>query len=76
MREEIKGLELEQVSGGRYFINTERKLVVFQNVEGVFKLKVKPYLAMEVMDSLIGKFETEAEYDQACVEALTNLGMI
>ncbi|MBR3739584.1 MAG: hypothetical protein IKN04_03885 [Clostridia bacterium] len=76
MRQEIKDLELEQVTGGRYFINKDKKIVVFQNVAGVFQLKCKPSEAMDAMDELIGKYKTEAEYDQACVNLLQSKGWI
>ena len=76
MRKEISDMGLEQVAGGRYFINTDKKLVVFQHVEGVFQLKCKPSTAMDAMDELIGQYETEAEYDQACVDMLRENGWI
>lgn len=76
MRKEINSSDLQKVAGGRYFINTDKKLVVFQHVDGVFNLKCKPSQAMDAMDDLIGKYATEEEYDEACVEMLRNNGWI
>ena len=76
MRQEMKDFEMEKVAGGRYFINTDRKLVCFQNVEGVYQLKCKPSQAMDAMDELIGQYATEAEYDQACLAMLQANGWV
>lgn len=76
MKKEINDLELEAVSGGRYFINTTKKLLCFQNVGGVYTLKCSPYQAMEAMDGLIGQYKTEKEYDEACVALLQSKGWI
>ena len=77
MREEIKDLELEQVTGGRYWINTNKKRVAWDNVSGSYALKnCTVYQAQEAMDGLIGKYKTQAEYDQACFNLLKSKGWI
>ncbi len=77
MREEIKAEELENVSGGRYVINGNTHQVAFRDAQQVFKLKnCTDYQAMEAMDSLIGKYKTELEYDNACIALLQSKGWI
>lgn len=78
MREEINDSMVEQVNGGRYYLNGNNKKLVFTTMKGtVFTLKgCSDYQAMELMDSLIGKYPTQAEYDQACVNELKKNGWI
>ncbi len=77
MREEIKAEELENVSGGRYVINGDTHQVAFRDAKKVFKLKnCTDYQAMEAMDSLIGKYSSEVEYDNACIALLQSKGWI
>ena len=73
---ELTDLELENVAGGRYYINVNTGALVFTSTNQVYNLKCSAYQAMEVMDSLVGVYGTEAEYDQACVDLLTSNGWI
>lgn len=76
MREELNLEEMTGVSGGKYVINGNTKQVAFKNVQKVFTLKCSPYQAMEAMDALIGKYDTEEKYDKACIKMLANKGWI
>ena len=76
MRKELNDLELTKVSGGGAYINTRRKLLVFDSFDDVFHIKGSPYEAQELMDSLIGKYTTTLEFDTACVELLRSKGFI
>lgn len=71
MREELSFDELAAVNGGKYVVNGNTKQVAFLNVRKCYKLKCSPYQAMELMDSLIGQYPTEEEYDNACIAALS-----
>ena len=73
MRNMIDDNELEQVSGGRYWISTQKKRVCWDNVPGVYNLKnCTVYQAQQAMDELVGKYHTQAEYDQACYNLLSS----
>lgn len=77
MRNEMNFDDLESVTGGRYVINGNTHKVAFRDIKEIYTLKnCTDYQAMEVMDSLIGVYDTEAEYDRACVEKLKGLGWI
>ena len=76
MRQEINDLELEQVAGGRYYVNVNKKLITFSTIKDVFTLKCNPYTAMEAMDSLSGNYTDAAGYDKACVKMLQDNGWI
>ena len=76
MREQINSKDMEQVTGGRYHLNKSNKKIFFDNVEGVFTITGSVYLAQELMDGLVGKYATEAEYDKACVDILRKNGLI
>lgn len=76
MRKEIADLELEQVNGGRYYVHIKKKMVCWDTIDGVYNLKCSPYVAMEAMDELSGKFANKAEYDKACFDLLKHNGWI
>lgn len=76
MRKELNLEELTGVSGGRYMINGNTKQVTFRDANRTYNLKCSPYEAMEAMDALIGKYETEKEYDVACIKMLMAKGWI
>jgi len=77
MHKELTMDELDSVAGGKYVINGRTNQVAFRDAKQVFSLKnCDVYQAMEVMDSLIGKYNTEEEYDKACIAALQNKGWI
>lgn len=77
MRREIVENELTQVAGGRYWINANTERVAWDNIEGSYQLQnCSVYDAEEAMDGLIGKYRTQAEYDQACYELLDSKGWI
>ena len=69
--------DLDAVSGGRYIINGNTHQVGFRDAQQIFQLKnCSDYEAMEAMDSLIGKYATEVEYDNACIALLQSKGWI
>lgn len=78
MREELNVNDLNQVVGGKVYINTRTRKIGFNNISGVYPLKdgASAYAALELCDSLIGKYATDAEYDQACFNALKAQGFI
>ena len=78
MREELDFENLENVSGGRYIVNGNTHQVAFRDVKRVFNLSpdCDEYEAMRLMDSFVGKYATEQEYDNACIEALRARGWI
>ena len=78
MRKELDIENLESVNGGRYVINGNLHQVAFRDARQVFKLSdsCDEYEAMRLMDSFIGKYATEQEYDNACIEALRARGWI
>ena len=77
MRDELKFEDMESVSGGRYAINGNTHQVAFMDAKKVFKLKnCTDYQAMELMDSLIGQYSSEKEYDEACIAKLQAKGWI
>jgi len=74
---ELSMEELDAVSGGRYVINGNTHQVAFRDVQQIFHLKnCSDYEAMEAMDSLIGVYATEVEYDNACIALLQSKGWI
>lgn len=77
MREELKDLEMEQVAGGRYYVNGNTKKVAFDTIRGGFQLKnCTVYDAMREMDGLRGTCSSQQEYDQACYNLLKDKGWI
>lgn len=78
MREELDFESLDNVSGGRYVINGNTHQIAFRDARQVFKLKpnADEYEVMRLCDKLIGKYKTEAEYDNACISALKTQGWI
>lgn len=78
MRKELNPDSLEAVNGGRYVINGDKHQIAFRDVRQVFKINesVSDYDVMEVCDSFVGKYATEEEYDNACINALKSRGWI
>ena len=78
MREELSMEKVGTVTGGRYVINGNTHQVAFRDVRKIFNLtgSCDEYDAMKLMDSFIGQFATEEEYDNACIEALRERGWI
>lgn len=78
MRSEIMDGDLELVAGGNYYINKNNLKVAFTTIKGkAFQLHdCTGNQAMDIMDALIGKYNTTAEYDQACVKALHDAGYL
>ena len=76
MREPINDQNANMVTGGRYHLNKSNKKLFFDNVDGCFTVKGSVYEAQELMDGLIGHYQTEAEYDNACVAILREHGLI
>lgn len=78
MRTELMDGDLELVAGGNYYINKNNLKVAFTTIKGqAFQLHgCTGNQAMDVMDALIGKYNTTAEYDRACVQALRAKGWL
>ena len=76
MREELKDFELNEVTGGRYYVNGNTKKVAWDTISGAYTLKCSVYQAMEYMDGLKGTCATQAEYDKACYDGLKAKGWI
>ena len=78
MREELNVEQLDSVNGGRYIINANKHQIAFRDAKKVFKLteSADEYEVMRLMDSFIGKYSTEVDYDNACIEALRSKGWI
>ena len=76
MRRELSEHDVSTVTGGRYFVNTTNGKLVFDSRNEIFHINGSCYEAMELMDSLIGKYATNAEYDAACVALLQSKGML
>lgn len=78
MRKELNNENLETVAGGRYVINGNTHQIAFRDARKIFKLSddCDEYEAMRLMDSFIGKYATEEEYDNACIDALRSRGWI
>lgn len=77
MREELNDLEVGKVSGGKVYINGNTKKLAFDTIPGAFAFKnCTAYQILEACDGLIGKYATNAEYDQACYNLLKSNGWI
>lgn len=77
MKQELNLNDLNEVSGGRYHINVDNKKLMFDYIDGVFQLKnCTAYQAADACDSLKGKFKTEEEYDNACLDLLRSKGWL
>ena len=78
MREELNMDNLESVTGGRYVINGNLHKIAFRDAKMVFQLSpnCNDYEVMAACDSLIGKYSTEEEYDNACIALLQSKGWI
>lgn len=76
MRKELDLEEMTGASGGKYVINGNTNQVAFRENRVVYKLKCSPYQAMELMDSFIGMYPTEEEYNNRCIEELKARGWI
>ncbi len=78
MREELNFDDMDMVTGGRYIINGNQHKIAFRDVQRVFKLSpdCNDYEVMAACDSLIGKYATEQEYDNACIALLQSKGWI
>lgn len=77
MREELNLNDMESVTGGRVVINGNTHQIAFRDARRVFKLKnCSDYEALAACDSLVGKYSTEEEYDNACIALLQSKGWI
>jgi len=77
MRQELNDFELNEVTGGRYYVNGNTKKVAWDNIPGAYKLiNCSVYQAMEAMDGLRGTCKTQAEYDKACFDLLNKKGWL
>ncbi|MDO4746441.1 MAG: bacteriocin [Bacillota bacterium] len=74
---ELNDEELDQVSGGKVYINANNNKLVFSTTNAVYTFKNCTYRDVrDVCEDLIGKYATEAEYDAACEAALKAKGWI
>ena len=79
MREEIKEAGLEAVNGGRYYLNSNNRKIAFSTLKGTvltLNSNCNDYEAMALLDSLIGQYPNQEEYDKACVAALKAKGWV
>ena len=77
MRQELNEFELNEVTGGRYYVNGNTKQGAWDTIPGAFQLvNCSVYQAMEAMDGLRGTCSSQAEYDQACYDLLKSNGWI
>lgn len=77
MKRIIDDNDLELVAGGRYYLNRNNNKLCFENVKEIYQLQnCTPYQAMDLMDSLIGKYDNQAQYDAACAAALKSKGWV
>lgn len=79
MREEIRDEAMEQVNGGRYYLNSNNRKIAFSTKKGTvltLNSNCNDYEVMALLDSLIGKYPTQEEYDTACVNALKSKGWV
>lgn len=77
MRKELNMEDMEQVAGGAAYINSRTNKIAFDSNGSVFQLvNCTGHEAAAVCSSLIGKYATEAEYDNACIAALRAKGWI
>lgn len=74
--EKLNDFELDAVAGGRAFVDPDNPRVKFSTIDHVIPLKCSPYLAMEAMNALVGQFDTEEEFDNACYQMLVNNGWV
>ena len=77
MKEELKDEVLEPVSGGYASVYNNNALH-FSTMPGqrwVIKAEYRE-AAISLMNSYINQYATEAEYDQACLDKLTELGYL
>lgn len=78
MREELNMDDLGSVTGGRVVINGNTHQIAFRDAKKVFKLSntCNDYEVLAACDSLVGKYSTEEEYDNACIALLQSKGWI
>lgn len=77
MREELKDMEVQGVAGGKYKLNGNNGKLLFTTNPYIYQLKgVDPLEAQRFMNGFIGKYETDEEFDNACIEALQAKGWI
>ena len=76
MKRELNDSEVENVSGGRYDLRNNNNLY-FETISGTFHVKANHRAdAIYEMEKFYNVFATEAEYDQACLDKLTELGYL
>lgn len=74
---ELNDEELDQVSGGKAYINANNNKLVFSTTGSVYTFKNATFgQVRDLCESFIGKCATEADYDAACVAALKAKGWI
>lgn len=77
MREEIQDFEAEEVAGGKYKLNGNNGKLLFTTDKYIYQLKgVDPLQAQAYMNSFIGMFATDEEFDRACINGLQSKGWI
>lgn len=77
MREELKDMEVENVAGGKYRLNGNNGKLVFTTDKYIYQLKgIAPLDAQAYMNSFIGKYKTDEEYDAAVIAGLKSKGWV
>ena len=77
MREQLSDQSSEIVSGGKYQLNGNNGKLLFYNDNRVFQLKnCDVYEAIAYLNSMMGQFATDAEYDAACIAGLESKGWV
>lgn len=77
MRTELNMDNLEQVAGGKAYIDGNTNRIAFSTTKQVYQLKnCSSIQALAIVDGLRGKYATEEEFDAACLAALQSKGWI
>lgn len=73
----MKDFEVESVAGGKYKLNGNNGKLLFTTDKYIYQLQgIDPLEAQRFMNSFIGKYSTDEEYDNACISSMTSKGWI
>lgn len=77
MRKELNEEMLDSVNGGRVVVNGNLHKIAFRDAKKTFQLKnCSDFEALALCNNYVGKYSTEEEFDNACIEALRGKGWI
>lgn len=77
MREQLNETEAGVINGGKYQLNGNNGKLLFYNDNRVFQLKnVDVFTAIQYLNSMMGTYSTDAEYDAACIAGLESKGWV